>query len=460
MAATQAQRDNALIEAYQEAQLDVLQAIETKALIGSPYEYEELLAMEIDQILRGLGVDTRKWLKETVPSLYERTAKEVMSKIAPTQTSLLPQMGEAFAGVNQAAVRAITDNIVETADTALWTAGRRLNDQIRAAGVEATQKMLTLNQTVREMQRDLSETLREQGYALGVPDTRGRVMPVESYAKMVARTTTRETTNTATIETAHRLNANLFQLTEHYPTCKLCAPRQGRVYRDADFPEGDERNRFPHISMAFPNWPTYKTVHVNCRHVLTPVGFGALSRETQLKMLERADEPFDLDPRSEKEIAAYNDSQNRQRRMREDRKQWDRYKNRLGEDAPKTFSAFRRIKNADGESWRNLNAKYRQANREYGIIEIAKVPDGKHYGKLVDMERWPDKQLERGINSYTKTIESHIQKMIDPRATVPDWDSKDTRERNGILFKWQKDIDNNFEQRAIAQYILREREKK
>jgi hypothetical protein len=180
---------------------------------------------------------------------------------------------------------------------------------------------------------------------------------------MVARTTTRETTNTATMNAAHELGAHLFQMTEHFPTCKICAPRQGRIYRDADFPDGDERNRFPQIAMAFPGWPRYRTVHPNCRHVLVAVGWGNLTREEQEAYLAGAGKPFNLDPRSEREIAAYNKGQALRREMREDRKQYGRMKERLGDDAPKSFSAFRRMKKAGGDRWEKTLLDYQRRSR-------------------------------------------------------------------------------------------------
>ena len=41
------------------------------------------------------------------------------------------------------------------------------------------------------------------------------------------------------------------------------------------------------------------------------------------------------------------------------RAQYDRYKKRLGDDAPKSFYAFKRLKNAGGDKWTELQEKYR-----------------------------------------------------------------------------------------------------
>ena len=74
--------------------------------------------------------------------------------------------------------------------------------------------------------------------------------------------------------------------------------------------------------------------------------------------LARSNAPF-TDNRSDEEIALYSKQQADSRRMRADRSQFERYRQRLGEDAPKSFHTFRRIKNADGQKWKEMQSLYR-----------------------------------------------------------------------------------------------------
>lgn len=251
--------EKALIDAYKRAQLEIIERIERKVRAGSLTECEEQLFAEVDRILKSLGVDTKKWLESAVPPAYQKAVQDTYR-----QLSMQPSVGAGFVGVNQAAVKVIVSNTTGSVADALGQVGRRLNDQIRDASLRAAELKLTTNQTIREMQKRLMDDLAKQGCAMGVEDSRGRIIPLDAYAQTTARTVTREATNTATISTAHELGSNLFKMSTHYPTCAICAPRQGRVYRDAEFPSGDERNRFPHISQAFPSWPEFRTVHPNC----------------------------------------------------------------------------------------------------------------------------------------------------------------------------------------------------
>ena len=68
-------------------------------------------------------------------------------------------------------------------------------------------------------------------------------------------------------------------------------------------------------------------------------------------------------------LKSYREGQARKSQMYADRKQWERYRLAMGEDAPKTFSAFRRIKNNNGERWNEVKADYRS-----DIAEIRKMP--------------------------------------------------------------------------------------
>ena len=120
------------------------------------------------------------------------------------------------------------------------------------------------------------EALRREGVTAFV-DKAGRRWSLHTYASMVLRTTSRqaEVLSVLTQDPAW----DLYKISRHGTTCKLCAPFEGRVYsksgRDPDFPP---------LSAAFgkmdPSGPdsldnSYLNLHPNCLHQLirwTPVG--------------------------------------------------------------------------------------------------------------------------------------------------------------------------------------------
>jgi hypothetical protein len=102
----------------------------------------------------------------------------------------------------------------------------------------------------------------------------------------------------------------------------------------------------------------------NCRHSVHPwIETMELIRDPDAvkKAMEFSNQPF-IDSRDEKERQLYKEQQDENRRFRNDLYQYERYKQVLGEDAPESLTAFRRIKKADGASWERLQKDYRRTN--------------------------------------------------------------------------------------------------
>ena len=70
---------------------------------------------------------------------------------------------------------------------------------------------------------------------------------------------------------------------------------------------------------------------------------------------------FDVDERSQKKIDLYNKVQSEKRELRQDKKQYEDYKLTLGNNAPKSFSGFRRMKQSNSQNWQDLQEEYKTA---------------------------------------------------------------------------------------------------
>ena len=224
-------------------------------------------------------------------------------------------------------------------------------------------------------------------------------------------------------------------MTEHYPTCEACAVLQGRVYSIS----GRDK-RFPPLSRAFPSG--YRNVHPNCRHVMTYWIEEMQSPEEIRAALARSNAPF-TDNRSDEEIALYSKQQADSRRMRADRSQFERYRQRLGEDAPKSFHTFRRIKNADGQKWKEMQSLYRSKfpknvdnSGESGIIEES---NKKAITPITDtsIERVPNVK----ISGYTDEQCSIIQQQHKELLRY----SRDSNESKEVAFVFDSELNNRKE---------------
>lgn len=67
------------------------------------------------------------------------------------------------------------------------------------------------------------------------------------------------------------------------------------------------------------------------------------------------------------------------------------------------------------------------------------------------------KKLEKSIASHTAQVEEHQDKIKNPAKYDKGWDLKDSRQKEGLLRKWEKDLRRNAEQAEIEIEVWKER---
>ena len=244
------------------------------------------------------------------------------------------------------------------------------------------------------------EALRREGVTAFV-DRAGRRWSLHTYGSMVLRTTSRQAEIMAvlTADPDH----DLYQISAHGTTCRLCAGLEGRVYsRSGTDPD------FPPLTAAFgrmdPAGPdtlanSWLNIHPNCLHQLrrwTPMGRSAEEVQKIKDFSSFRKNPPSRDPRSEAQIAAYRQKERNRARYLRDYRQWERYRETLGEAAPKTLETFRRHKYAvtdpetgkrrgDGK-FKGWAAAYR---RENGLAHSTKsgIIDPKRPGEIPEVSK-------------------------------------------------------------------------
>lgn len=104
----------------------------------------------------------------------------------------------------------------------------------------------------------------------------------------------------------------------------------------------------------------------NCLHSLvkyTTIGKTDEQIQKDIDFSSPVKNPLTHDPRSKKQIAAYQEKERNRRKLLDDMKQWRRYRAVLGDKAYKTFETFRKHKLADDEVYKKLEAEYRRQNK-------------------------------------------------------------------------------------------------
>lgn len=344
-------REEDLIKVYQRAQQLLIETIAKKQAKGSVVWYQESLLRQVRAILQQLNAYSSDWVREAINESYGLGAAAAVNGLV--QLGVAVQGVEAFTRIHTASVELLVANAQAMLLSGTAFVGRQIEDSIRTAGIKAVTQKQATGGTVKEAAKILKQDLIEQGLK-GVMDKRGRMISLDAYAATVARSTTREATNTATMNQLEGEGYDLVKMSSHATTCPVCSVYQGRVYSISG-----RSKEYPALSVVFRNG--HNNVHPNCRHVIYP--YIAKLADDPEGDKRRSNAPFTVDPRSQHAIDEYNRRQKEKRQLRTDRAQYQRYKLALGDDAPKSFAGFRKSKAAQSERFIQMQSDYAEYMR-------------------------------------------------------------------------------------------------
>ena len=363
-------RIDELIKEYQKARADIEDEI-IKDPKGTQNEYKENLLKTITAILTALYIYTETWSRENIPRLYEDgladsyTAIDNEYKAAGKDT---PDFGGWTIADDVASNNAQT-NFNAHLMNAINSTREHMTTEIQQAAMDVTEEAIIKGQSTKIMQDNLIQMLKDKGIKSVSYMRNGKTcyMQLDTYAELVARTTEHEIRNTANINLGARIGNDLVKMSEHWGSCPICAPYQGRVYSVSGMD-----TRYPYL-YSTPWSSVYQNFHPRCRHVITQWIEDLHTPEENEKIQAYSDRSFEIGGEgwtkkqteaAEKSLASYRQREERIRTLYTDRKQYERYQAVLGSDVPKTFSAFRRMKTANSERWNKLQMDYRDVNRE------------------------------------------------------------------------------------------------
>lgn len=341
-----------LIKVYTLAHTNLVSIIAKKATSGTLYLYERNLLKQVNQEIEKLNKYTEKWGATNIPKAYKQGTHDVMSHLKKLGAKQVLEFGS-FNKLHKEAIETIVREATLDLQNANMFVGRTIKDQIRQSTLEVTAQSFATGRTVQQAKTLIIERLIKEGIN-GIRTKNGRTINLESYASTVARSVRREATNTAMINHLTYNNYDLVKMSEHGTTCPICAPLEGRVYSISG-----TSSKYPSLDHAYTG--SHANIHPNCKHVLMP--YIPELADSPKKDMVFSNRDFDIDPRSKKQLDQYNQKQEQTRILRQDKNQWERYRLSVKE-TPKTFSAFRRMKKADNEKFKELERNYKGRNVE------------------------------------------------------------------------------------------------
>ncbi len=358
-----------LIQLYETAVKELYREIAYREGVGTTTAYQRKLLERVRAILKELKRKTPSAVEAALKPAWAAGVKDFVADVKPAGFALEPR-------INWRQLSILIQNTTDQLTLATNRVGRMWEDTIRRAGIEATRHKLATRQTVDQMRRQLLQEL--MGIAAKTPPqemgtnkdgqagikTRRGVMRLDTYAALVARSTTAEAQNASKLSMAAEYGHDLVRFTAHSPKCARCAQFEGRVYSltrevaDGKYkgPDG-EALRFPYLyETAFADG--YNNIHPNCRHRLVVVLASLMTPAELAEWSRKSMQPFE-DTRSERDRKAYQAAQAKNRARWQDRRQWERYRAALPDQTPMSFGVFRSMKKANAQGWRDLQADYR-----------------------------------------------------------------------------------------------------
>ena len=368
-----------MIQLYLKAETDIINEIGRLRSLGLADYHAEAALARVQAILNRL--EREDW--EYIPRMVERNfyvshpearkpsaRSETPEKYAAGYANAAALTGEQTDIVNRLVMN-LMGELVEahaTAYASLSAAliGRVEPDIFRRVGLEQTGLAQAMGRGPFRATPDIVEALRREGVTAFV-DRAGRKWSLHTYASMVLRTTSRQAEVLSVL--TQDPGWDLYKISKHGTTCKRCAPYEGRVYSKS----GTSRD-FPPLSAAFgkvdPKGPdtldnSWLNLHPNCLHQLirwTPMGRSEEELEKIRDFSSFEKNPPSVDPRTKKQIEAYRRKEENRARRLSNYRQWERYRETLGDGVPKTFETFMKHKAAGDGKYRLWRLDYRRRN--------------------------------------------------------------------------------------------------
>lgn len=92
-----------------------------------------------------------------------------------------------------------------------------------------------------------------------------------------------------------------------------------------------------------------------------------------------------------------------------------------------------------------------------GAVYEAAKSGTRHKGVYNNAMKFKQNTLEKSIASHTAQVEEHAKKIEAPSVYDSGWGQKSQMEKDGLIRKWQKDMERNAEQASIEISVWKER---
>ena len=339
-----------LIRLFTASQYELIRLLQTTQPRGTVTKYRKELLTQINKELELLQKNATPVMESLIKQSYVKGILFVNRKLGKKMNSVKESdIMRALSKTHRKTINVFIRNKLNDLSDVNYFIGRQIKDNIQKAVEEAVGLKLGTNETLKECKKNILRNFAENGIN-AIKTKNNRTIRLDAYADLVARSTVREVTNTATIKQVEELGYDLVKISSHTGACPICQKYEGRVYSIS----GKDK-RFPKLDVVFSSG--YANIHPRCRHVLEPYieTFNDVGKD-----IIKSNMPFQEPDKNDKQVQAYYSNQRKKAKMRQDRLQWEKYKTVLPNDVPSTLSGFRQMKAANSENYQELKRKYKE----------------------------------------------------------------------------------------------------
>lgn len=347
-------KDNTVKEMVQYLQQQIGLLISTRNILDE--REKEKMIRNINNLMEQSEADVRGLVSDDLANEYEQELTNAIKLLNSRGVKFSTSLDSV---VHKGALEYLLQDTMLDMRAAYRTANKRLVDNIEetlgSVKKDIADGVMYGNTRQKTVKRVYDDFLEKGLTSFTTVD--GKELPLDFYAETVTRTKTSTARIKAHSETYKEAGVNLMEVVGASDPCPKCGVYQGKVFST----DGQDK-RFPHVDVqnVFP-------LHPNCRcSVLPYIPDFEEEKDVQSKIDKSSNFDPTKDTRTEKQKKAYKDMQDARRKARQEMKDYDKIKGVLGDDAPKTLGAYRRMKREKSKGYLKLQSKMRALNKKAG----------------------------------------------------------------------------------------------
>lgn len=243
----------ALVQLYTAAEKEILTELSLALVFDEDREYLERMLQNVRIILEWLKRGSGEWCKWSFQHLYEHGMQYADAQIPP---EIRTQATAGFGMIHQQAAKVLAENTYNRLSDVTDFIGRRIDDIYREMALESVRGSIIGYKSWQDVAGRLQSSLARHGIT-GFVDKAGRQWNMETYAEMVARTSTMEAHLEGTKNRFLEHGYDLVIVSSHHNPCEKCRPWEDEILS---------------LTGRTPGYPTLEESkeagmwHPNCRH--------------------------------------------------------------------------------------------------------------------------------------------------------------------------------------------------